>query len=253
MGLLVALVAVVPCAIIYVRMYRREAPEPIGKRKALLPVVLGLIAPFFSTLLVGLIGFFILQIAGGRTLPELIPSRVLSSLAGSFLLAGFTEELIKFLLFLLTVKLVKPKNVYEYGLLCAGIGFGFTVLEDALYGGGNVTVALARLLFFAMHMAFGLIMGTYYGLSKYDRRKGRDSAGRHLFLALFLPVLWHTLYDAATTANAGITSEDETMQMVGVVIAIIAIIVSVVLQFVVLVRFKKKSEEYCAMDFSCES
>ena len=253
MGLLVAIIASVLCAVVYVRMYRREVPEPIGKKKAALPAVLGFVAPTFSTLLVVLFGLIVLRITGGQSLTEVISSPILSSLVRSFLLAGFTEEFIKFLLFLLTVKIVKPKNVYECGLLCAGIGFGFTALEDVLYGGGNVTVALSRLLFFAMHMAFGLIMGTYYGLAKYDTKQGRDSAGRSMFLALFLPMLWHTLYDAATVANAGATTDDKTLQMAGVIVGLIAIIISVVLQFVVLVRFRKKSEEYCAMDLTSES
>ena len=253
MGLLVAIIASVLCAVMYMRMYRREVPEPIGKKKAALPVVLGFIAPIFSTLLVVLFGFIVLRVTGGKSLVEVISSPVLSSLVRSFLLAGFTEEFIKFLLFLLTIKIVKPKNVYEYGLLCAGIGFGFTALEDVLYGGGNLTVALARLLFFAMHMAFGLIMGTFYGLAKYDRKQGYASTGRHMFLALFLPLLWHTLYDAATATNVGITSDDKTLQVIGVVFGLIAIVVSIVLQFVALVHFKKKSEEYCGMGLTCEA
>ena len=39
MGLLVAIIASVLCAVVYVRMYRREVPEPIGKKKAALPAL----------------------------------------------------------------------------------------------------------------------------------------------------------------------------------------------------------------------
>lgn len=35
-------------------------------------------------------------------------------------MAGFTEELVKFLVFLLVLKINKPKNVYEHGVLRAG-------------------------------------------------------------------------------------------------------------------------------------
>lgn len=248
MGLLVALIASFICAFFYVRMYKREVPEPIGKKKAALPIALGLVSPFLSTLLVVLFGFIVLRVTGGKPLKEVIGSPVLHSFVSSFILAGFTEEFIKFLMFLLTVVIVKPKNVYEYGLLCAGVGLGFTALEDVIYGGGNVAVAVSRTLFFGMHMSMGLIMGTYFGLFKYDRKQGNGSAGLHLFLALFLPLLWHTLFDAATATNVGIETENETLQVFGIVYGLITVAVSVVLQFVVLSRFKKKTEEYCAME-----
>ena len=182
LGILVSLIATSLCAVVYVRMYMRDLPTPLEKKKAALPPLLGLFAPL---------------------------SPLLSSLVSAFLSAGFPEELVKFLMLLLAIKLVKPRNVYEYGMLGAGVGFGFTALEEALYGGGNVVTAASRIPFFAMHMIFDLIMGLLLGLARYRKEKGLGGVGLRRFLALLLPILWHTLYDSATVTNPGVGMEDD--------------------------------------------
>lgn len=247
MGLLVSLFATALCAIVYIRMYRRELPEPIGVKKAVIPVALGLFSPIFSTALVIAFGLLFTYTLGG-SIQDRISSPVLGAIVGSFFLAGFTEEFIKFLVFLLTVKIVKPKKVYEFGLLCAGVGFGFTALEETLYGGSGIATAVARIPMFAMHVVFGILMGTHIGLARYNKKEGTGEVGKHRFLAFFLPVLWHTLYDAATTANPGLRAEDEAMQVIYIIGGLIVIIASTVLQFIVLVRFRKNTETYCGME-----
>ena len=246
MDLVVSLAAFLLCSIFYVRMVRRELPEPMAKRKALLPVLFGLAAPLFSTALVIGLGVLV-KITIGRPVSEMVSSLVLRSVISAFLSAGFPEELVKLLLALLAVKIVKPRSVYAYALLFAGVGFGFTALEEILYGGGNFMVALIRLPGFAMHMCFQLIMGAHLGLAKYRRASALGGAGRHVLLGLCLPVLWHTVFDAVTISNAALQSENEDLQLVGIIIALAVVLVSVVLQFVLLSRFKKKSAEYSAL------
>lgn len=249
MGLIVALISAIACGVLYYRMYKRDLPVPLEKSKVILPAVLGLFSPVLSTLML-VVNSSILQAILGGTLPEKVHNLVIRSLIASFVLAGFTEEFVKFLVFMLVVVIVKPKKVYQYGLLCAGVGFGFTALETVLYGAGNVVTALSRLPMFAMHMVFGITMGLNIGLYKYYKQRGEKGAGKYLFMGLFLPVLWHTIFDAGTAANAGITSTDETAQMIAVIAALVIIVVSVILQIVVLIRFKKNSEKYCAMEIA---
>ena len=246
MGLLVSLISMILCAIVYVRMYRRDLPEPIGKKKAALPVILGIFAPILSVIAAGALSTLVLALVGKGGL-ENIPNLVLRSLLASFIVAGFTEEIVKGLLFLSVVKVTKPRTVYQTGMLCAGIGFGFTALEILLYGGNNALTALGRIPTFALHMVFGLIMGLQFGLARYCRVNGKPGVGKHRVLALFLPVLWHTLYDASTAFNAAIRSTDTSAQKIGVVIALIAIVVSFTLQIVLLVSFLRRSEAYSAM------
>jgi len=126
------------------------------------------------------------------------------------------------------------------------VGVGFTALEDVVYGMGNPVSAFIRILFFAMHMLFGQLMGTHLGLAAFCKKQGRG-AGRHVFFALFLPVLWHTLFDAATIANPALSTSEENTQIAGAIVGIAVCAVSIVLQFVLLIRFRKQTEELCGM------
>lgn len=244
MGLLVSIISSVLCAVLYVRMVKREIPEPMTKKQTTPPVVLGLFAPILATVLVLGLGLAVSALTDGKGLG--IQNLVLSSLVGSALRAGLTEELVKFLLFLVIVKRLRPKNVYEYAVMVAGIGFGFTVLEEIIYGGDNVVAALFRLPGFALHMVFGLIMGLYLGLARYQKQRG-ESGGRETCLALLLPVLFHTVFDAATATNAAFSAEDEYVQFQGALIGLVVVAVAFVLQIVILVLFKKNTEKYCGM------
>lgn len=255
MGFITSLIAFILCAFVYVRMIRREVPEQIGKAQAWVPVGAGLIAPIISTVIAVGLGMLTIKLLGGEITQSGVnmPAQqaqqetnvVLRSLSKSFRVAGFTEELVKLLLALLMVKVFKPKNVYEYALAFVGVGFGFTALEEILYGGGGL-VSLFRLPTFAMHMVLAILMGVNLGLARYEKLHG-GSAGKYIFLGLFLPVLWHTLYDAATAFNAGFDATDENVQVAAVVIALIVTVASTVLQFVLLVRFKNNAVKYSEM------
>ena len=244
MGIITAIISCILCGILYVRMIRREVPEPITKKQAIIPPVLGFFAPFLSTLLAMLFGVLTLKVLGGP-LSEKVSSPLPRSLLSSFFVAGFPEEFVKCLLILLAVKLVKPKNVYEYALIGAGVGFGFTALEEVLYS-GNVLTALFRMPAFALHMIMSLIMALFLGLARHFKSRGLP-AGKYTFLGLFLPVLWHTVFDASTANSVWLKAEDDAMNVTGIVIALVVVVISVVLQFVLLWRFKKNTEKYCAM------
>lgn len=255
MGLIAGILDGVLCLVLYIRMCGREVPEPMGKKSAI-PVALGFLAPLVSTLLLVGFGLIVNQVTGGQGQPlaGLVPTYTLKSLVAAFIGAGFPEELVKFLFLLLSMKLVKPKNVYECGLLGAGVGAGFTFLEEMLYGGGNVVNALIRLPFFAMHVVFDLIMGLFLGLALYGKKNGRSGTKKYAFLALFVPVLWHTVFDASTTFNkiltAGVDTDNDFLKYAGAAFALVVIVISVALQVWGLIQFKKRAEELCAMDIS---
>lgn len=253
MGLILGLLDGLLCVILYVRMCRREVPEPMGK-KAAIPVALGLVPPILSTLMLVCFGLIAALVTGtqGQLQINLPLGYTLRSLLAAFIGASFPEELTKFLFILLSVKLVKPRNIYEYGLLGAGIGTGFTFLEQMLYGSGNPVNALIRLPFFAMHVVFNLIMALFLGLAQYEKKNERRGAGKYAVLAFVVPLLWHTVFDAATTYNkmlqTGLETEDVLLRNVGAAIALIVIIASVALQVWELVRYKRRTEELCAME-----
>ena len=253
MGIISSIITFALCVIVYIRMIRREVPIPMSKKQAWVPVVVGIIGPVISTAAALGITLVVFKLRGGEIteagaviMPEQPnASPLVRSLITSFRSAGFTEELVKLLLALLMVRIFKPKNVYEYALAFIGIGVGFTALEEFLYSSG--LSSLIRLPGFAMHMVFGIIMGVNLGIARHEKQYGGSSA-KHIFLGLFLPVLFHTLYDAATVCNAGLDAPDEATQNTAFLIAIAAIAVSTVLEFILLFGFKKKAVPYSEME-----
>ena len=246
MGIILGLVAFALCAFVYVRMVRREIPEPLGKKQAVIPVVIGLAAPILGTALIIFFGL-IMKWTNGMPLAGLSDSLIYKALVTSFIGAGFTEEFVKCLLFLLVVRILKPKNVYEVALFCVGIGVGFTLMEEVLYGAGSIMTALFRIPCFGLHAAHRQLAGV---VERFGKLRYLHVLPDHILLGLFLPMLWHTLYDAATAFNTGLMVEDGAANTAGMIIALAAVVISVVLQFVVFIRFKKKSGEYCGMSLT---
>ena len=241
------MIAFVLCAVVYVKMVKREVCRTLGL-KSIIPVVLGFIAPFIMLAL--MIGFRIAVISiAGQEFALRIPNLVLHSLAKAFFGAGFPEELTKLVLALIAVAIVRPKNVYTYALMFIGVGFGFTALEEIVYGGGNDLMSLVRLPGFALHMIFGMVMGLNLGLAKFNRIHKSGPAFGLVLSGLILPVLWHTVYDAASVENAGILSEDDMVVAVSIIAFVVVEVLSVVYQFILLGRFRKKSSEYSKMEF----
>lgn len=176
---------------------------------------------------------------------KLVSNIFLGSLLSSFLKAGFAEEITKFAILLIVVRIVKPKNVYEYGLLGAGVGFGFTGVEELLYGGSNPVVVLIRIPSFGAHMMLGLIMGLCYGLAKFRKQNNFEGSGKYMAMSLLIPMAIHTVYDAVTVSNKALSSTNDNVIMAGVIVALLVLLLMVVLQFYSFYWFKKNSSELC--------
>ena len=238
-------IALIVLGILYSRMIRRETPDPIAKTQAVVPVILGAASVVLSFLLFLGIGFA-LDKAGFSTkqLPSLI-----HSVAAAFISAGLPEEITKFLMILLALLIFRRRirNVYEYILIGAAVGLGFTLLEEFFYGSDVGLTAIARLITVASHMVFGIIMARHLGMAKYNKIKGSGSVAGEYARALIVPILLHTLYDAGTATNAFMNSGNEDEELIGIVIALAVTAALFVLQIAVLVRLKKDTEKYCGM------
>ena len=57
----------------------------------------------------------------------------------------------------------------------------------------------------------------------------------------------HTLFDAATIANPARSASEENTQIAGAIVGIAVCAVSIALQFVLLIRFRKQTEALCGM------
>ena len=237
-----ALLALVICGFIYLRMIKREVPVPIGKLQAILPIILGgICVPFSGPAGLGLVyAFKSIGIAGDAM--ENLPAAFYTA----FFVAGGVEELFKFLAIVITIAILKNKicNVYEYILLGAAVGLGFTVVEDFTFG-ASILVLLIRTPLMFTHMTLNMIMGEFIGRAKYNKKKSQGQTALYWALALIIPMTLHTLYDAGTVFNyPAIRGSDF---VVGGILGGVAVLTNIVVLINVLVRAKKNAEKFSGL------
>ena len=250
MGIISSAIALIVLGIVYRRMIGREVPEPISKKQAVVPVVLGAVALFLSTGMA--IGYSYILMKAGFAGMQSIENLFVRSIVSAFVGAGFPEEIAKLVMMLICFKVFKPKNVYEYILIGFGVGMGATINEEFAYGTTEgLLIGGMRLLTLGLHCVFNVYMGKYLGLAKHDRQNDRNTATKNTVLAIVIPLLLHTIYDAATVKNAAYQAEgNEAVQFIGLIIALIVCVVFTVGQVVVLKRFGKQTEHYCDLKIS---
>ena len=237
-SIIAGLIAIVFIGFFYLRMIKREVPEPIGKVQALLPAVLGGICfPISGASGIGLL--FALNKIG-------ISSDTMPSFPGAFytafFMAGGVEEVFKYLAIIITLCILrkKVKNVYEIILIGAAVGFGFTVAEDLSYG-NSLAVLFTRLPFMLTHMILNMIMGEFIGMAKYNKINGNGATALYWALALIIPTALHTLFDAGTVSNYPIFRDGNYIG--GGILAGTGIVINFALMFYMLIRTKKIAEK----------
>tara|TARA_X000000368_G_scaffold349967_1_gene290183 strand:- start:45 stop:713 length:669 start_codon:yes stop_codon:yes gene_type:complete len=114
-------------------------------------------------------------------------------------LAGFTEEPLKFLAFMLFIKAKsdfdEPMDAIVYGTI---ISLGFATWENIeyvymIYSDQSFYVATIRAISaIPLHASCGVIMGYYIGLYIFKGRR------KYIVQALLIPVLIHALYNFLT-------------------------------------------------------
>lgn len=120
----------------------------------------------------------------------------------SFIIAGFTEELFKFLVLIIFIWKSKEFDEKFDGIVYAVFAsLGFALVENILYVfSGGAGVALLR-AFTAVpaHALFGITMGYFFGLAKFSESR----KNLLLFLSLFLPIGIHGFYDFVLMSENG--------------------------------------------------
>ena len=248
MAIISAGLTIVVLGLLYWRMIKRETPERIGTFQALLPLGLGIASMF-----IGALGTVLIAKASGGLGATLSGSTSFgSSLLRSFLMAGFTEEAAKLLMILLALVILRPRvrNVYEYALIGAAVGFGFAVAEEFYYGdfGADASASdyvslVARMISVPAHMTFNMVMAEFVGRARFGRLTGKGSFALDCVLAVLIPVGVHSLYDACTIFNGKLMAGE----MTGVLMALAGYVGLMIFEIVVLIRFRKKTGELCAM------
>ncbi len=120
----------------------------------------------------------------------------LMNLYDALVVAGFTEELFKFIFLLLFAFRRKEFDEYLDGIIyCVFVSLGFATIENIFYViEGSYSVALMRaILSVPAHMLFGITMGYYLSLSKFSL--AHINKTKYMVLALLVPILLHGFYD----------------------------------------------------------
>ncbi len=158
---------------LYWRMIKREVPERIGAFQAVLPFGLGILSMLlYGPFIMWFIRNVLTRLSFGNSPPFAI------SLIKAFLTAGGTEEALKLIFILITLAVLRSRvdNVYEYVLIGAAVGAGFTVTEEFLYADeGAVITLIGRMVSVAAHMAFNMIMAEFLGKARVSKRNGKGS------------------------------------------------------------------------------
>ena len=112
----------------------------------------------------------------------------------SFITAGIPEELFKFVVFMIFIWNDKNFDEYFDGIVYASfISLGFAAVENIMYvlpGGLGVGVMRA-LLSVPGHFFFGVILGYFLSLAKFNQSK----RGLYIFLGLLFAILAHGIFD----------------------------------------------------------
>ena len=238
-SIIASLLALVICGLLYLRMIKREVLKPIGKFQAILPVILGgICVPISGGSGIGLL-YALKSIEVTDDAMQALPA----SFYTAVFMAGGVEELFKFLAIIITLVVLKNKvnNVYEYILLGAAVGFGFTVVEDFTYGDSLIVLLIRTPLMFT-HMSLNMIMGEFIGRAKYNKQRGEGRTALYWVLGLIIPMALHTLYDAGTIFNFSVIKGGNFV--VGGILGGAAILTNIVFLIYVLVRAWKNAEKF---------
>ncbi|MGI6343304.1 MAG: PrsW family glutamic-type intramembrane protease [Bacteroidales bacterium] len=123
-------------------------------------------------------------------------SKIISAFYDAFVVAGFSEELFKFLATVILFWRSKEFNEKFDGIVYAvSVSLGFACVENIMYvfAENSLNVGLLRAVTAVpAHAIFGVTMGYYLGLAKF-KKDGKQS--RYSSLAFVVPWMLHGLYD----------------------------------------------------------
>ena len=232
--------------VLYMRMIKREKSGQIGIPQALFPIILGIVSEIVSSRLVIFVMISLGQEGSAKYNELPIVARQFLS---PFLFAAFPEEFFKLIMVIITLCVFrkKVKNVYEYILIGAAVGIGFSIAEDYSYASELASVFI-RLPMLPGHMAMDMLMGEFLGIAMYNKKNNAGPVAIFNIFALVVPVIIHTLYDAGSTGNfmvfEGAANGNNVMVTIGSVYALVVIVGFIVFSFRMIIRFKKNGDKF---------
>jgi len=131
----------------------------------------------------------------------------------AFLWAAIPEELFKFVCLYMFIWRDRHFNEHYDGIIYAAfVSLGFALFENFLYVfqmGMQVGISRA-IITVPAHALFGVIMGFYFSLAKFNRSRVKG----YLILSLLLAILAHGIFDFLLMYSSAVSRIDPTMSMV---------------------------------------
>lgn len=188
MNIILLLLAVLPVVMLAWVVYRQDKYEKEPFAKLVKAFFFGALAILPAIFLESFLSYFTPGIP------------VVDGLFEGFVVAGCSEELCKLLLLTLAIWKSPEFNEYFDGIVYACfVSLGFACFENIgyvfdqdLFSDALVTGSVRAVLSVPGHFLFGVMMGYYFALAKFDPQ---HRAG-HLFKAFLMPMLLHGTFDA---------------------------------------------------------
>ena len=239
-----SIVVIIILGFLYKKMIDWEYPLKISRAQAILPIGLGILSLPLSFAIFLFIGYICHNVFGFSIGDGPL---FLASFISALLAAALNEELAKLILILVVIGIFRKniRNVYEYILIGGAVGFGFTIVEEYVYSSG-ISSMIVRVVTVTFHMMLGIAMGRHLGLARYNKVTGKGSVWKEYFLAYFVPVAVHTIYDTLAV-NKLITAEDELTRVFGIIMVVVAIVLAFALQVYVFKRLRKNAGTLTAL------
>jgi len=154
---------------------------------------------------------------------DYLPGAVSGAYTG-FVVAGCTEELCKLLFLMLAVRRSAHFDEYFDGIVYATfVSLGFAGLENVMYvfnqetfAASIMTGSMRAVLSVPAHFLFGVVMGYYYALYRFQP----EDRGSNLFKAFFFPMLLHGTYDSLLMIPEAMGANGELLAMIFFVVFI---------------------------------
>ncbi len=186
---LVILSALLPPAVLWLYVWRKDSQRPEPWWQLLKSVGLGALA----CLPVAYLG----RLAAGACLPDGVATGVVGVLLDSFAFKALPQECAKLLMLWIVVRKNPYYDEHFDGIVYAvSVGLGFAAMENLVSllsrpDGWQVAAVARALLVVPGHYIFAVLMGYYYSLNHFVLRSRRNAA-----FVLLVPFLVHGCYNA---------------------------------------------------------
>ena len=176
--------SVLPAALLIIFIYRQDKYQKEPFKSLFKAFFGGMLSVVFTIITVRIIDYTI----------GLIPYLNQTVFYDSFITAGIPEELCKFLVFMIFIWNDKNFDEYFDGIVYASfVSLGFATVENIMYvmPGGIGTGIVRALISVPAHFLFGVILGYFLSLAKFNS----DKKGRYIIIGLLIAMAAHGLFD----------------------------------------------------------